>query len=224
MKVGATLQVQDARQSRGALCAAPLMPACLRPQGASPIYLCGVGRSRSGRCLYWGSPFRKGMPTAPDPRNNHLLAALPASERERWSPLLGAVDLPLGRVLCASGRSLEHVYFPIDSIVSLLYVMEDGSSAEIAVSATKDWWHLAVHAGRNHAEPRRRPERGEGLAAVGAGPVERIQPGGPRAAPAAVYAGPRHPDGANRRVQPPPLPGPAVVPVAATQPRPVGRQ
>lgn len=68
-----------------------------------------------------------------DPRINHLLAALPAAEWERWSPLLEAVDLPLGRVLYESGRPLAHVYFPIDSIVSLLYVMEDGSSAEIAV-------------------------------------------------------------------------------------------
>ncbi len=47
--------------------------------------------------------------------------------------MLEAVDLPFGRVLYESGRSLAHVYFPIDSIVSLLYVMEDGSSAEIAV-------------------------------------------------------------------------------------------
>jgi CRP-like cAMP-binding protein len=47
--------------------------------------------------------------------------------------LLEAVDMPLGQVLYESGLSLTHVYFPIDSIVSLLYVMEDGSSAEIAV-------------------------------------------------------------------------------------------
>jgi CRP-like cAMP-binding protein len=73
------------------------------------------------------------MPAARDPKHNQLLAALPAAEFERWSSLLEPVDMPLGRVLYESGLSLAHVYFPIDSIVSLLYVMEDGSSAEIAV-------------------------------------------------------------------------------------------
>jgi CRP-like cAMP-binding protein len=73
------------------------------------------------------------MAASPDPRRNQLLASLPPPEWERWSPLLEAVDMPLGQVLYESGISLTHVYFPIDSIVSLLYVMEDGSSAEIAV-------------------------------------------------------------------------------------------
>jgi CRP-like cAMP-binding protein len=73
------------------------------------------------------------MPPAGDPRRNKLLAALPAAEWARWSPLLEPVELPLGRVVYESGRPLTHVYFPIDSIVSLLYVMENGGSAEIAV-------------------------------------------------------------------------------------------
>jgi CRP-like cAMP-binding protein len=73
------------------------------------------------------------MPASRDARRNQLLAALPEAEWERWSPLLEPVDMPLGQVLYESGLSLTHVYFPIDSIVSLLYVMEDGSSAEIAV-------------------------------------------------------------------------------------------
>lgn len=66
-------------------------------------------------------------------RKNHLLAALPEAEWLRWLPLLEAVDMPLGQVLYESGRTLSHVYFPSTSIVSLLYVMEDGASAEIAV-------------------------------------------------------------------------------------------
>jgi CRP-like cAMP-binding protein len=73
------------------------------------------------------------MAASLDPRRNQLLASLPAAEFERWSPLLEEVDLPLGRVLYESGLSLAHVYFPVDAIVSLLYVMEDGASAEIAV-------------------------------------------------------------------------------------------
>ena len=68
-----------------------------------------------------------------DPRANHLLACLPAAEWSRWAPQLEAVDLPLGCVLYESGVALNHVYFPTTAIVSLLYVMEDGASAEIAV-------------------------------------------------------------------------------------------
>ncbi len=73
------------------------------------------------------------MAVAPDPRQNHLLAALASAEWERWEALLEPIDLPLGLVLYESGLALSHVYFPVDSIVSLLYVMENGSSAEIAV-------------------------------------------------------------------------------------------
>jgi CRP-like cAMP-binding protein len=73
------------------------------------------------------------MTAIPDPRRNQLLAALPDAEWQRWSPQLEGVDMPLGQVLYESGRTLSHVYFPITSIVSLLYVMEDGASAEIAV-------------------------------------------------------------------------------------------
>jgi CRP-like cAMP-binding protein len=62
-----------------------------------------------------------------------LLAALPESERTRVLPLLDPVEMPLGKVLFESGSSITHVYFPTTSIVSLLHVMEDGASAEIAV-------------------------------------------------------------------------------------------
>ena len=67
------------------------------------------------------------------PEQNHLLAVLPAADRERLFSNLELTQLPLGDVLYESGSRLSHVYFPTDSIVSLLYVMEDGASAEIAV-------------------------------------------------------------------------------------------
>jgi CRP-like cAMP-binding protein len=70
---------------------------------------------------------------AADPRENRLLAALPDAEWGRWQPHLELVNMPLGRVLYESGGKLSHVYFPTTAIVSLLYVMEDGASAEIAV-------------------------------------------------------------------------------------------
>ncbi len=73
------------------------------------------------------------MTTAPEPRKNQLLAALPAAEWERWLPQLEWVELPLGQVLYESGTTLSHVYFPLTAIISLLYVMENGASAEIAV-------------------------------------------------------------------------------------------
>jgi CRP-like cAMP-binding protein len=73
------------------------------------------------------------MATVPDPRQNRLLAALPEAEWSRWVAHLEPVDMPLGKVLYESGSRQSHVYFPTTSIVSLLYVMEDGASAEIAV-------------------------------------------------------------------------------------------
>jgi len=69
----------------------------------------------------------------PDPKANHLLGALPLADLQRWLPDLEAVEMPLGHVLYESGRTLSHVYFPTTAIVSLLYVMENGASAEIAV-------------------------------------------------------------------------------------------
>ena len=67
-----------------------------------------------------------------NPRQNQLLAALSQEEWERWQPLLEAVDLPLGKVLHEPGRKITQVYFPTSAIVSLMYMMEDGASAEIA--------------------------------------------------------------------------------------------
>jgi CRP-like cAMP-binding protein len=66
-------------------------------------------------------------------QKNLLLAALPPDESQRWLPLMEAVEMPLGAVLYEPGVTLTHVYFPVTAIVSLLYVMEDGGSAEIAV-------------------------------------------------------------------------------------------
>src|SRR5580658_7547502 len=68
-----------------------------------------------------------------DPRENRLVAALPAAEAERWLSQLERVEMPLGEVLYESGDTLAHVYFPATAIVSLLHVMENGASAEIAV-------------------------------------------------------------------------------------------
>ncbi|TAL53507.1 Crp/Fnr family transcriptional regulator [Pandoraea sp.] len=73
------------------------------------------------------------MPAPHTFHQNHLLAVLPAEELESLAPHLELVAMPLGEVLYESGSQLHHVYFPTTSIVSLLYVMADGASAEIAV-------------------------------------------------------------------------------------------
>jgi CRP-like cAMP-binding protein len=68
-----------------------------------------------------------------DPHQNHLLDALPAADYDRLASHLELIPLKLGEVLYESGAKLRYVYFPTTSIVSLLYVMEDGASAEIAI-------------------------------------------------------------------------------------------
>ena len=78
-------------------------------------------------------PKRSLPPSAHAPKQNLLLAALPAPEFARLAPELELVPMSLGESLYESGTRLNHVYFPTTSIVSLLYVLEDGASAEIAV-------------------------------------------------------------------------------------------
>ena len=82
-----------------------------------------------------------------DPLDNHLLAALPDAEWQRWLPQLEQVEMPLGEVLYESGKALTHVYFPTTSIVSLLYVMENGASAEIAVVGNEGVVGIALFMG-----------------------------------------------------------------------------
>jgi CRP-like cAMP-binding protein len=73
------------------------------------------------------------MTAVPDPRKNLLLAALPDAELQRWLPQLEWVEMPLGQALYESGDTMTHVYFPTTAVVSLLYVMGNGASSEIAV-------------------------------------------------------------------------------------------
>lgn len=74
------------------------------------------------------------MPTPHSPLQNFLLAALPEQDYRRLHPHLELFPLPLGWAVCESGSKLGHVYFPTTSIVSLLYITEDGASAEIAIT------------------------------------------------------------------------------------------
>ena len=97
-------------------------------------------RFRHSRTPYVGKlvialhqPWNFEMVSVKNAKQNQLLAAMPEAEWQRWLPDMEAVDLALGKVLYEPGSTLSHVYFPTTSIISLLYVLENGSSAEIAV-------------------------------------------------------------------------------------------
>jgi CRP-like cAMP-binding protein len=87
------------------------------------------------------------MPGPHDPGQNNVLAALEPAARDRLYPHLQLVAMPLGKVLYESGDVLRHVYFPTDCIVSLLYVMEDGASAEISVVGNEGLIGIALFMG-----------------------------------------------------------------------------
>jgi len=87
------------------------------------------------------------MAASPTPKENHLLSALPEEVQKRLFPHLEPALLPLGHVLYESGDALRHVYFPTDAIVSLLYVMENGSSAEISVVGNEGLIGVALFMG-----------------------------------------------------------------------------
>lgn len=87
------------------------------------------------------------MPNPSQPNQNLLLAALPAAELNRLLPDLEPISMPLGKVLYESGGQLGHVYFPTTSIVSMLYVLEDGASAEIAVVGNEGMLGISLFMG-----------------------------------------------------------------------------
>jgi CRP-like cAMP-binding protein len=87
------------------------------------------------------------MPEQHLPQRNHLLAALSDEVQKRLFPHLELVPLPLGKVLYESGDTMRHVYFPTDSIISLLYVMESGASAEISVVGNEGLVGIALFMG-----------------------------------------------------------------------------
>jgi CRP-like cAMP-binding protein len=108
-------------------------------------------------------PSMTSQASSPSLRQNHLLAALPAAERGRMTPSLELVPLPLGKVLYESGAFMNYVYFPTTAIVSLLYVMENGASAEIAVVGNEGIVGIALFMG-GETMPNRAVVQSEGHA------------------------------------------------------------
>ncbi len=88
------------------------------------------------------------------PQTNGLLTALPAEERERLAKDLEVVPLTLGQVLYESGETMSHAYFPIDCVVSLLYVMKNGESAEIAIVGNEGMIGIALFMGGESTQSR----------------------------------------------------------------------
>jgi len=86
--------------------------------------------------------------TGPDnPLQNHLLAALPPDEYNRIKPHLETISMPLGKVLYESGDRMTHVYFPTTAIISLLYIMENGGTAEIGIAGNNGLVGIALFMG-----------------------------------------------------------------------------
>jgi len=104
-----------------------------------------------------------GQPFGHERGRNHLLAALPDVVRHRLQPNLKIVDMPLGKALYESGDRLRDVYFPATAIVSLLYVMENGASAEIAVVGNEGIVGIALFMG-GETMPNRAVVQSEGEA------------------------------------------------------------
>ena len=143
------------------------------------------------------------MPKPEGPTQNHLLGGVGrATERARLFPQLELVPMPLGKVLYESGSELDHVYFPTNCIVSLLYVMTDGSSAEIAVVGNEGLVGVALFMG-GETTPSRAVVQSAGFAYRLDGKKDEggVQPRRRNAAfVASIHAGVVNADGTDGRV------------------------
>jgi hypothetical protein len=157
---------------------------------------------------------------------NHLLGALPSAEAQRWLPLLESVDLPLGHVLYESGGTLAHVYFPTTAIVSLLYVMENGASAEIAVVGNEGVIGVSLFMGGESTPSRAVVQSaGHGFRLKSERYEGRIQSRGSGTASAlALYPGADYANGSNCRVQSAPHPRSTAMPLAPLELGPAAGQ
>lgn len=94
------------------------------------------------------------MPGMAAALSNYLLAALPNSVQERLLPHMELVEMPLGKILYESGGKVSHVFFPVDCIVSLLYVMSNGAAAEISLVGNEGIIGIGVFMGGNSTPSR----------------------------------------------------------------------
>ena len=104
------------------------------------------------------------------PNDNKLLKNFPTATKKKIFPCLKLIHLPLGKVLYESGQSITNVYFPIDCIVSLLYVTENGSSTEISVIGNEGIVGIAVFMG-GQSTPKRAVVQSAGYAYYLSAPI-----------------------------------------------------
>jgi hypothetical protein len=182
------------------------------------VFFAAVAAHIGAQACCSGCCEKSSMPDDQGPKANQLLAALPAVEWTRLAPHLVEVDMPLGQIVYESGGQLEHVYFPTTSIVSLLYVMEDGASAEIAIVGREGIVGIVIFMGGETTPSRAIVDRTKRRACVSgqcAVPERGMQPWWPRATPvASLTTGVDHADGADRSLQSASFDRPAIVPMA----------
>ena len=147
-----------------------------------------------------------------------MLAALPDAEAQRWLPQLERVEMPLGQVLYESGGTLSHVYFPTTAIVSLLYVMENGASAEIAVVGNEGLVGISLFMGGDTTSSRAVVQSaGQGLRLKSQIMKDDFNRAGPVLHLLLRYTQALITQMAHGGLQPAPLAGPATVPLAAAE-------
>jgi hypothetical protein len=153
------------------------------------------------------------------PKQNHLLNALPASDYERLAPHLELVPMELGEVLYESGVQLRYVYFPTTAILSLLYVMEDGASAEIAIVGNEGILGISLFMG-GETTPSRAVVQSAGQPS-GSRPICSRLSSDCRSDHASPlrYTGADHPDGADGGMQSPSFGRSAIVPLVVAESR-----
>ncbi len=159
------------------------------------------------------------MPSLHIPKQNYLLAALPAADYERLLPDLELIPMPLGWAVYESCGEMVYVYFPTTSIVSLLYVMENGASAEIAIIGNEGLVGVSLFMGGESTSSR--------AVVQSAGHGYRLKAkilkkefalgGGIATFGIALYAGVDHSNVADCSMQPPPFVGSATMPLAAIE-------
>jgi CRP-like cAMP-binding protein len=115
-----------------------------------------------------------------DPKQSQLIAAFPDHEWQRWLPRLEHVELSLGQILYEAGDTISHVYFPTTAIVSLLYVMHNGESAEIAVVGNEGVIGVSLFMGGDSTSSRARVQSAGGAFRLAAPLMkEEVNRGGP---------------------------------------------
>ena len=157
-----------------------------------------------------------------EPIENRLLAALPTEEYERLRPHMEHVSFSLGEVIYESGAHLDHVYFPTTAIISLLYMMENGSSAEMGLAGNEGMVGIALFMGGGTMPNRAVVQSAGGAIRLKVKALQTEFALGKQvsALALALYAGAHYTNLTDRRLQPSSFSGTATLPLAPVEPRP----